>query len=126
MDSDKLLNRAINNGWIQDGFVTSQAFKPSKKDEGKLSCFDNDILDAPGTFKYFTEDLGLEAAGILATKVSECHECKLEVYSDPDGGVPHEAHVSIDFSAHGTNKQKKLASKLRDLANRRGWVFEKT
>ena len=42
MTPDTLLFRQVNPGWIREGRVTSQAFKPTAKDEKKLSVYDGD------------------------------------------------------------------------------------
>ena len=40
MNSKTILLRQIHPIWIQQGRVTSQAFRPTPKDENKLSVFD--------------------------------------------------------------------------------------
>lgn len=126
MNGETLLNRAVNPGWVQEEFVSTQAFKPTAKDGDKLSAFDNDLLNAEAAYDYYTEDLGNEAAGIIAVNVDECEKQSLSAYSDPTGGVPHEAHASIDFSGHGGSKRKRIAGNLRDAAKERGWCFQNT
>ena len=125
LDGGLLLNRAINPSWVQQGFPTSQAFQPTRKDEDKLSTYDNGKLNPQDTQDYFTKDLKLGSAGIMQVTVEECVSIDLNVYSDPDGGgTPHPAHVATDFSAHSKGQQKKRAGKLRDAANVRGWLLK--
>lgn len=43
MTHETLLHRQVHPSWIQEGRVTSQAFKPTPKDEGMLSVYDGDV-----------------------------------------------------------------------------------
>lgn len=36
-DAGELLHRQVHPNWIRDGRITSQAFRPTKKDDNKLS-----------------------------------------------------------------------------------------
>lgn len=40
------LHRQVHPSWVQDGRATSQAFKPTPKDNGRLSVYDGDQMVA--------------------------------------------------------------------------------
>ena len=44
MNSDTLLYRMISPSWMQDGSPTTPAFKPTRKDNGRLSVYDGDQI----------------------------------------------------------------------------------
>jgi len=48
MNSDTLLLRQINPFWFQNGRETSQAFRPTPKDEKLLSVYGGDLISPPG------------------------------------------------------------------------------
>jgi hypothetical protein len=57
MQSDTLLLRQIHPGFIQNGRVTSQAFRPTPKDKKKLSVYDGDKIDPEAAYRHYTEEL---------------------------------------------------------------------
>ena len=69
--------RQIHPSFIQEGRVTSQAFRPTPKDEDKLSTYDGDQIDARSAWKHYTETLGHDSDGALGVSVSECEELEL-------------------------------------------------
>ncbi len=54
MTPDTLLLRQIHPSFVQDGRVTSQAFRPTPKDELRLSVDDGDRVGAEASWKRFT------------------------------------------------------------------------
>lgn len=58
MTPDTLLLRQINPTFVQCGRVTSQAFRPTPKDEFYLSVDNGDRLAAEDAWRRFTEDQG--------------------------------------------------------------------
>jgi len=46
MNSGTLLHRQVNPSWVQQGRVTSQVFKPTPKDNHRLSVYDGDQVTA--------------------------------------------------------------------------------
>ena len=63
MNSETILIRQIHPSFIQDGRVGSNAFCPTSKDEGKLSTYDGDTIDAEAAWQHYTSDLGHESVG---------------------------------------------------------------
>ena len=120
MNRETLLFRQISPSWIKNGRVTSQAFKPTPKDEQKLSVYDGDQITAESAWRHFINQ-GLKSDGVLAVAKFECLDNGLAVSSD-SGTFPE--HVLIDFSGLTASGVKKVAEKLKRHANERGWQFQ--
>ncbi|QDU36305.1 hypothetical protein Mal4_05900 [Maioricimonas rarisocia] len=120
MDNSTLLYRQVHPDWIQQGRVSSQVFRPTPKDEHKLSVYDGNQIDAQDAWSHYTETLGHRSAGVLAVTVQECRGQELVVSPDPE---PFPEHALIDFSGHSQSRIRKKAKALRSLADERGWQF---
>ena len=118
MNSDTLLFRQVHPSWIQAGGVTSQAFKPTRKDDNRLSVYDGELIDAEASWHHYTTDLGGKSVGVLAVTVFECSRRDLDVVPDPDEFLEH---MLIDFTGKTRSQVEKAATYLRDLAIERGW-----
>jgi hypothetical protein len=116
-----LLLRQVNPSWIQQGRVTSQAFKPTPKDDFKLSVYDGDLTSPPDSWKHFTEKLGFRSVGTLAITVAECSSQELPARPDPE---PFPEHAVVDFTGLETNQIEKKSKKLNALAAHRGWLYQ--
>lgn len=121
MNSSTTLIRQIHPSFIQAGRITSQAFRPTPKDEDKLSTYDGDQIDAKSAWKHYTEMLGHTSDGALGVSASECESLELKVVPDPEA-FPE--HVLIDFSMHGRKQIEKRSKKLKFYAAARGWLFQ--
>lgn len=125
--SDKLLFRQIHRNFIQNGVVstqaftvTSQAFKPTPKDQNKLSMYDSEKFSAEESYLHYT-DLGHSSFGVLALSENECIEESLFIEYD---NYPFDGHTSIDFSnISSKNQVEKVAKKLRNKAISRNWQY---
>jgi len=49
--------RQIHPGFVQDGRPSSQAFRPTPKDEQKLSVYDGDQITPANAFEHYTQAL---------------------------------------------------------------------
>lgn len=121
MTDGTILHRQINPSWIQNGRVSSQAFKPTPKDKGLLSVYDGDQITADAAYAHFTAVLGFPSVGSLAVTVAECTGIGLSVRPDPK---PFPEHVVIDFTAFGASQVEKKAKTLRANADARGWQYQ--
>ena len=65
------LLRQIHPSFVQAGFVTSQAFRPTPKDESKLSVYDGDRITPEAAYTHYTTVWELASAGVLAVTVDE-------------------------------------------------------
>ena len=115
-----MLLRQIHPSFIQHGRVTSQAFRPTPKDEHKLSMYDGDQISAERSFRHYTETLCFASVGVLGVTAIECQELDLLVVPDPESFIEH---VLIDYSAFDKNVVEKKAKLLKAKSETRGWLF---
>lgn len=121
MNGATLLYRQIHPTFVQLGRVTSQAFRPTEKDEFQLSAYDGDMIDAEPSWVHYTTQLGYGSCGVLAVAVGECVGLDLRVEPAPD---TFPEHVLVDFRAHNGSQMEKRSKKLRGCAERRGWMYQ--
>ena len=121
MTGDTLLLRQVHPSWVNDGQPTSQAFRPTPKDEHKLSVYDGDLISADDAWAHYTSKLGNRSAGVVGVTVAECHGCSLVVTPDPEA-FPE--HALIDFAALPKREVYRRAKRLSDHAERRGWLYQ--
>jgi hypothetical protein len=116
-----LLLRQVHPSWLIDKNVSRQTFRPTPKDNNKLSVSDGNMITAEESWKKFTAT-GYASAGVLAVSRSECTQYYLTVLPDPLENQPE--HTLIDFSNKPTRKsQQDTAKILKDFAITRGWQF---
>lgn len=120
MTDETLLLRQINPSWVQQDRVTSQAFRPTPKDERLLSVYDGDMITPEQSWKHYAEQLGHKSVGVMAVSVIECTEQELSVRNDRE---PFPEHAVIDFTDLGTGQVEKKSKRLRVAAESRGWRF---
>ncbi|MCX7231373.1 MAG: hypothetical protein NTW15_20635 [Burkholderiales bacterium] len=120
MTPDTLLLRQIHPGFVQNGRVTSQAFRHTPKDEFQLSVDNGARVTAEAAWRRFTADPACTSAGVQAISRSDCAAQVLPVIED---GSSHPEHCSIDFSAFEKKAIDKKAKLLRAAAATRGWLF---
>jgi len=120
MTPDTLLLRQIHPGFIQDGRVTSQAFRPTPKDEFLLSVDDGDRVSAEASWQRFITNPACKSVGVQALSQAECTAQELAVIED---GEPHSEHCSVDFTAFDKKSIEKKSKVLRAQAEMRGWLF---
>lgn len=121
MNNNTFLLRQIHPGFVQNGRASSQAFRPTLKDEQKLSVYDGDQITPADAFEHYTKTLKLGSSGVLAVSMAECRALDLPVTPDPDS-FPE--HVLIDFSAYGKSATEKKAKLLKAKAEVRGWLYQ--
>ncbi len=122
MTPDTLLLRQINPRWIREGRVTSQAFKPTAKDNKRLSVHDGDQTTAEEAYRRYTEQLGLTSSGVMAVTVQECQKQSLPVTPDPE---PFPEHVVIDFVSYSNAQIEAKAKQLTKAARLRDWLYQR-
>ena len=115
-DDCTLLLRIVNPRWVEDGRVTSQAFLTSR---GRpVSVFDGSMITPEEAFHRFEGDH--EAYGVIGVTVAEARSLGMEVVEDRE---PYVEHISLVFPPCSGNQERRLARELRELANRRGWLY---
>lgn len=122
--SEELIWRNVNPSWIDNGEVSSQAFRPTPKDKKQLSGAREDAVSAAEHFVEFTQKLGLDSVGVWAVTVDESHSASLRCIYDADAPTAPDpcptGHTYIDYRDHGNSKIRKIGSTLRDFAEGRG------
>lgn len=99
-DGAELLYRQVHPSWIKDGQPSSQAFKPTTKDEGRLSTARAAKITAEAAFIHHTGTLGLASAGSWAVTVGEvgADPVPLQAFADPvEEPKPDPAHAYIAY-----------------------------
>ncbi|HEY4014800.1 MAG TPA: hypothetical protein VGM06_15765 [Polyangiaceae bacterium] len=123
-DDDELLFRQVHPTFVRDGRPSSQAFRPTAKDERKLSVARGSITTAATAFQHHTERLGLPSGGTWGVTVGECREQGLPAFSDPVTAPPEKvadpAHAIIDFTTHSRNQVDAKGARLARTAFERG------
>jgi hypothetical protein len=123
MTGTTLLLRQIHPSFLQAGRVTSQAFRPTPKDESLLSVYDGNQITAEESWSHFTSQNDCRSIGVMAITVGECAAESLSARPDPQ---PFPEHVVIDFTGLNNNQCEKKSKKLRMKAEARGWLYQAT
>ena len=121
MNGATLLHRQVNPSWLQQGRVTSQVFKPTPKDNRRLSVYDGDQVTAFQAWSHYTTELGFASIGVLAVTVAECEALDLPAEPDPE---PFPAHAVIRFDACTPSQIEKKAKRLKAAGEVRGWLHQ--
>lgn len=127
-DADEILYRQVHPAWIRDGRVTSQAFRPTKKDEDRLSTARSSLTSAEGAFQLHTSGRELASAGSWGVTVGECNKQSLPCVPDPTTSppekVPDPAHCYVNFKGLESRGAIELAgAALTRHATARGCIY---
>lgn len=118
---EPLLHRQINPNFIQAGRVTSQAFRPTPKDNLRLSVYDGFQIEARAAWHHYVHKLVLNSAGVLSVSSAEC--VQIELCTELDSN-PYPEHAVIVFQTGSSNGAvEKAAKQLRHFAVARGWQY---
>lgn len=120
MTGTTLLLRQIHPSFVQNGHPTSQAFRPTPKDQSKLSVYDGDLIDADESWIHYTTVLQQSSSGTMAITVDQCRAEGLSASSDPD---PFPEHAIVDFTGLTDKECYKKSKKLQAKAIDRGWLY---
>jgi hypothetical protein len=127
MEKETLLHRQVHPSFVQADkisfqvFITSQVFKPTPKDENKLSVYNSDKFTPKESFAHFTADSKNNSIGVVSVNIEECTNEELTVVED---NLPFDGHCHIDFKDIATNQMEKKAKKLKIAAIKRGWQYK--
>lgn len=124
-DAGELLWRNVHPSWVEsDGKISSQAFRPTSKDEGRLSTARSSLVTAAAHYDEHTGTRGLASSGVWAVSVGEAMALSLpSVYDEHSATIPQPApkgHTSIDFTGLSGGAARKAGGALRDHAEGRG------
>lgn len=121
-DPVESLYRQVPPQWIVDGKPSSQAFKPTKKDEGMLSIALGSKTTDEGAFLHHTQVLKLASGGTWAVTVGDVAAMELSSFEQPLENSP--AHGFIDFRDLGRRAMESKAKLLLAKARERGCVYQ--
>ena len=119
-EEEHLRHRQVHPDWVQDGEFSSQAFKPTQKDEGKLSVYDGKQIKADDSFTHYTVVQKLRSGGVVSVSTVEVDGAGLRWLID---GVPFPQHGHIDFSGLSGSQIKAKSVQLKTMALARGWTY---
>ena len=117
-----MLLRQVHPSFIHNGRPSSQVFRPTPKDESKLSAYDGSKIQPGASWEHYTGVLNFDSAGVLGVSKGECEGVSLPVIED---GVPFPEHCAIDFSGLDKNNADKKGKLLHGFALKRNWLFQK-
>ena len=123
MKDETSLYRQIHPNNVQDGEPTSVEFRPKESDEGFLSTYNGELIDAEGSHSHYTAELKLLSCGAMSIIVSECIAEGLQADAN---GVPFKEHAQVDFNGNDKKKIRSLSKTLQACALKRGWQFRAT
>jgi len=124
MNNSTLLYRQVHPSFVQSDnissqvFITSQVFKPTPKDENKLSVYNSEKFGAKESLEHFNSSPNNLSCGVVAVNVNECIIEQLDVKED---NLPFDGHAFIDFKDNVNKQVEKKAKKLKKAAMDRGW-----
>lgn len=117
-DGDELLYRQVHPAWVVNGEPSSQAFRPTAKDEGRLSITLGSNASAEEAFQHHTQTLSMKSSGSWAVSVGEAKEVELNSFHEPLPESPD--HGFIDFRGLSRKPTETKAKVLKGLAVARG------
>ena len=123
-DNVEVLFRQVHPSFIeQNGEPSSAPFRPSDKDDNELSVDRSSMTTPSASFALYKSN-GFASDAVYGLSVEEFQAVQIPCKSDPiaqsSTQSANPAHAIADFSAHGTNKQKTIAKRLKIAAINRG------
>jgi len=116
-----LLYRQVHPGFFKSGQLSSQAFYPFPKDEGKLSVYDGKLISPTQSYDHYTNIQKLKSIGVWGVSNIEVKDTGLSDQPDPLPNSP--AHAYINFTMHSPKEYRKLSKKLKAYAIQRGCLY---
>jgi hypothetical protein len=121
MTSDTILLRQAHPKFMGGDMPTSQVFFPFPKDDGKLSVYDGDQVNAKQSYNHYTQVMGNESHSVWAITKSEADAEGVPARPDPLPDSP--AHAIVDFDAKSEKGCRRIAKQLKKLAIARGCQY---
>ena len=121
MKADFLLLRQVHPNFFTDGQLSSQAFFPFPKDNGKLSVYDGNLISPTKSFEHYTQKQKLQSVGVWG--VSNMEVVETDLTSEPDPLPDSPAHAFINFGNVPDKEYRKLAKVLKAFAVARGCLY---
>lgn len=121
MTPETILLRQVHPHFAPNGELTSQAFYPFPKDEGKLSVYDGDQISPRESFEHYADVMQKESVGVWGVSNAEVSDVGLDSANTPLPNSP--AHAHIDFEERNEKSCRRLAKRLKSAALDRGCLF---
>lgn len=128
MHQNTLLLRQVHPSFVQADkissqvfSITSQVFRPTPKDENKLSVYNGEKFTAGDSYIHFLEVDDNKSDGVVAVTVQECATENLNCEED---NWPFDGHAIIDFTNLTNGEIERKAKKLKAFATTRGWLYK--
>lgn len=119
-----------DRGKISTGaFLARGLFTPRDCDNGELSVHNEDMINAEDAYKAYTENF--QSIGVTYVTIGQCTDLNLTTKPAPSKVIDREstnvrklkeAHHVIDYNKHEKKHWKMLATKLRDFAEKAGFL----
>lgn len=126
--SDGLLYRQVHPRLFKNGTPTSVNFRPTERDEGKLSVDRSSVVSAEQAHQRFLAR-GLDSIGTWAFSVEEVESTGRNAWADPIEPDPavgepgNPAHAFVDFDELDRKQSEAVARLLKRAALDRGRLF---
>lgn len=118
---EALYYRNVHPDWIAgQNRPTSQAFRPTPKDNNRLSVDDATLTTPEESFRRGNEP-PRQSLGILSITHAECQTHGLTITPDPTPDNP--AHALITFPPMPHQQVRRISQALRNISEKRGWLY---
>ncbi len=117
-DPAEELFRQVHPGWVVRGRLTSQVFKPTPKDEGRVSVDRSSKIHPQESLNRHVAQ-GFASVAVIAVTVGEVEEHGAVAFDDPQLPLKP-AHAVIDMTGLTRSVRETAAAMLRTAAVKRG------
>ena len=122
-DEAEILFRQIHPNHMSNGNPSSDRFRPTPNDAGKLSVDRSAIVSAAESYHNYINN-GRASAAVFGVSVGECLEEQLPSFEDPieesATSKANPAHAVIDFGAFSGKDCRVIGRRLQLKASARG------
>ena len=102
IDDATPLHRQLVHNWIRNGRITSQGFRPTRKDDNILSLAHGEIV-SPEESQQRHRARGYQSDAVATITGADCRQVNLRPIHDGD---PAPEHVSMPFPPDASNSQR--------------------
>jgi hypothetical protein len=120
-DRAEVLFRQVHPSWVDDGVPSSQAFVPTRKDQGELSIARGSLTTAEAAHKHYTTVRELRSAGSWGVSVGEALDAGLNSFGRKLDDDP--AHGFADFRGLRRREAEAKGKLLVARARERGRLY---
>ena len=122
-DEAEILFRQIHPNYMSNGMPSSDRFRPTSNDGGRLSVDRSALVSAAESHELYVSN-GRASTAVFGVSVGECLAEQLPSFEDPieesSTTKANPAHAVIDFSAFSEKDRRVLGRRLQLKAIDRG------